>query len=174
MINQFESRRLMARQRILIPRMKVRFLPALLLSVSAAIAAPTEVFLDALAEAESRRDHLAVGKTGDRGEYQFTEIAWKHASELRTRAGLPVAGFVRGSHDRTISREYARTMIAHLERRIRDRGFPVTASSVWLAWTMGETGASRIGFNPAFAPAYKRRGLERLRLALNGANAFSR
>ena len=172
MINQLESRRLMERRRILIPRMKVRFLPALLFSSVAAIAAPTEAFLDALAETESRRDPSAIGRTGDRGEFQFTEIAWRHASELRSRQGLPTSAFLRGSHDRTLARDYARTMISHLERRIRDRGFPVTASSVWLAWTMGEAGAARIGFNPALAPAHKRRGLDRLRLALNGSEAF--
>lgn len=172
MNRQLESRRLMERRRILIPRMKVRFLPALLLSSISLIAAPTEAFLDALAETESRRNPDAIGRTGDRGEFQFTEIAWRHASELRKRQGLRTSGFVSGSHDRTLAREHARTLIAHLEERLRSKGVPVTISSVWFAWTMGETGASRINFNAALAPAHKRRGLERLRLALKGSEAF--
>jgi hypothetical protein len=125
-------------------------------------AEPTPAFLDALAWAETRNRSI----TGDRGEalgpFQFHLSAWLDADHHRQLSGLPRAPYETGARCPATSRAYAHTLLATYEVRLRDRGLTPTAERLWLSWTMGFNGAKRIGFKASNAPAYKRRGLDRL------------
>ena len=70
-----------------------------------------------------------------------------------------------------MSRAYAATIIGSHEARLKRLGLTPTADRLWLAWTMGFAGAKAIGFEPTKAPAYKQRGLARLKAKLGGKSA---
>jgi hypothetical protein len=127
--------------------------------------AVSERFLDAVAVAESRGNPNAVGSSGDRGLFQFTPIAWEQTSRLRRAQGFQVFPFS-AAFDPAISRIYARTYFEYIEADLRRRRVVVNSASLWLAWTLGPSGAAAIGHRLALAPAYKVRGYFRLSAAL--------
>jgi len=143
--------------------------PLLILALVAFSASPalavSERFLDAIAVAESRGDPQAVGSAGDRGLFQFTPIAWEQTSRLRRAQGFETFPFS-AAFDPAISRIYARTYFDFIEADLRRRRVVVNSASLWLAWTLGPTGAAKISHRLALAPAYKVRGYNRLTAAL--------
>lgn len=145
---------------------------ALILLITPLKAAPSEHFLDALAWTETRNNPSAVGDQGRaRSAYQWHRGAWSDATAYRQASRLPTASYEAGTSCPVISREYARTLVGVYEARLRRMGLSPTPDRLWLAWTMGWSGAKAIGFNPADAPAHKRRGLDRLKAKLGGQPA---
>lgn len=146
----------------------------LLLACAGLGAAPTPHFLDALAWAETQNQDV----TGDRGEaagrFQFHRSAWLEADWLRQQQNLVRQDYDQGARCPAMSRAYAATLLGEYERRLRARGIQPTASRLWLCWSMGWTGASRIGFNLDRAPSYKRRGYHRLSQRLGTFSATDR
>lgn len=125
-----------------------------------AIAMPSEKMVTAVAMAESRMDHSAVGDGGRAiTAWQIWPSAWADANAFRQRNGLPA--IPRGS-DTKSARELATWLLAWHMKRLSDNGVAATPQQVYLCYTMGFEGARRIGFDPSRAPAYKRRAIQRL------------
>lgn len=95
--------------------MIVRLL-ALLLAAPAVAAVP-DAWLDRTAHLESRHNHAAIGKAGERGAYQIKAAIWRHYSRLPWRVY---------AHDPAVSRRVARLILDDCSRAcVRDRR-PVT------------------------------------------------
>lgn len=136
---------------------------------SAAGAAPSDALLDSLAWAESRNRPETVADGGlARGAYCFHLAAWIDAQEAARR---PLGPWEVAAHCPQASRAAAAALMGLYESRLRRLGLEPTPARLWLAWTMGWSAARKIGFNPANAPAHKRRGLARLTAALAGRPA---
>lgn len=140
-------------------------LSLLCLCLAASAFAVSERFLDAVAAAESRNNPRAVGSAGDRGLFQFTPIAWEQTNRVRVDQGLPALPFS-AAFDPIASRTFARTYFDYIEADLRRRGITATPASLWLAWTMGPSGAAAIRYRIDLAPAYKARGYYRLAASL--------
>lgn len=125
-------------------------------------AEPSERFLTALAMTETRNQAVVADGGDALGPYCFHRAAWETADLLRAKAGLPRTPYERGAMCHTTSRAYAKTLLASYEARLAKRGLVATPERLWLCWTMGFGGASRIGFKASEAPAHKQRGLARL------------
>lgn len=128
-------------------------------------AAPSPAFLDSLAWAESRNDPTALGdfdRLGQpqaRGAYQMHLGAW---IDCQTAFGGRLGAWDTLAHCPATSRAAAAAYLGQIEARLRRDRLTPTPTRLWLAWSLGYSGAKRIGFNPAYAPATKRRGLARL------------
>lgn len=145
--------------------LKLFLIPPLIPWPAPAKPAVPERYLDAVAVAESRGNPSAVGSSGDRGLFQFTAIAWEQTSRLRRDQGFEAFPFSK-AFDPAISRIYARTYFEYLERDLVRRRVAVSPASLWLAWTLGPSGAADIKHRLDQAPAYKVRGYYRLTAAL--------
>jgi hypothetical protein len=130
---------------------------ALLLSV----VLPSEKMVTAVAMAESRMDHAAVGDGGRAiTAWQIWPQAWADANAFRLANGR--SAIPRGS-DTKSARELATWLLAMHMRRLNQAGLRnPTPQQVYLCYTMGFEGARQIGFDPSRAPAYKRRAIQRL------------
>lgn len=126
-----------------------------------AVAMPSEKMVTAVAMAESRMDHSAVGDGGRAiTAWQIWPSAWSDANAFRVKHGH--AAIPRGS-DTKSAREVATWLLAMHMDRLRQAGLTnPTPQQVYLCYTMGFSGARQIGFDPSRAPAYKRRALTRL------------
>lgn len=113
-------------------------------------------FLQAIAEVESGSNDAAVGKGGERGRYQFTEIVWRSLTELPFEK----------AHVREIADVIALKHLTNMERRMRrvtraewpGTGIPERQIPFLLAvaWNAGESNAYSHSVLPAVA-AYANR-----------------
>jgi hypothetical protein len=134
---------------------------------SSLIAEIPDRYLDAISKAETNSSPGAIGDHGNAvSEFQIWASAWSDANAFRIEQGqepIPRKFWI----DRQMSREIARSYLEMIESRmIKDRISP-TPAKLYLAYTMGYSGAKKIGFNFALAPLVKRKGLARFLTALS-------
>jgi hypothetical protein len=117
--------------------------------------------VDAVGYAESRNTPGAVGDNGSAlSAFQIWRSAWDDANAFRIEQGLrPISRSRWNNH--SLAREICRSCLALIESRLIKAGVKPTPSRLYLCYTMGFSGAKKIGFDPIKAPAIKRKGLAR-------------
>ena len=105
--------------------------------------------------------------TGDNGRalgyYQFWATAWRHASNLRREANLPVLPYRTGAADLLASKAHAQILLQWHERQLRRNGCKhPTPGQLYASWNLGHAGFKRRGYNLARCPAVTRRAVIKL------------
>lgn len=118
-----------------------------------------EKWIDAIQVVESGGEanpDAAVGDGGKaKGRFQFHKSAWEDCSKVRKANKERVHPYSKAK-DPAIAREYARTWLTHLRRRLTAQiGRPADAAETWLLYNLGWTGFERFGFHYALVPPAK-------------------
>lgn len=122
--------------------------------------------VDAVGFAESGNNPSAVGDSGSAlSAFQIWSGAWLDANIWRMSKGQkPIS---RSSwRDHSLSREIARSYLESLEDRMIRHGIKPTPANLYLAYTMGFSGARAINFQISKAPRVKQAGMRRFLSAL--------
>lgn len=122
--------------------------------------------VDAVGFAESRNNPNAVGDGGSAiSAFQIWSGAWADANAWRKKKGqfmIPRSSW----RDHHLSREICRSYLEMLQAQMKDAGIKPTPERLYLAYTMGFSGAKRIGFSVSLAPRVKQAGVRRFLSAL--------
>lgn len=118
-----------------------------------------EKWIDAVQIIESGGEanpDLALGDGGKAsGRFQFHKTAWEDCSKVRKLNRQKTYPYAK-SKDPAIAREYARTWLTHLRRRVTEAiGRPADAAETWLAYNLGYDGFKRYGFHFGLVPEAK-------------------
>jgi hypothetical protein len=138
----------------------MRHVASLLLSVATVGAESVpERWIDAIQIIESGGEanpDAAIGDGGKaRGRFQFHKSAWEDCSKVRKANKERVHPYAKAK-DPVIAREYARTWLTHLRRRLTARiGRPADAAETWLLYNLGWAGFERFDFHYALVPPAK-------------------
>ena len=134
----------------------------LMLSGNPPVKVAWDKLLDAIAYTETRKDHTAVGKHGERGAWQMRHPSWQDVNDWRVQNNLVAHPFDK-AHDAIIAREYASRYAGILYMRlVRALGCDPTVQQLWACWNLGFGGFKRLTFDIARVQNSTRRGLARL------------
>jgi hypothetical protein len=105
--------------------------------------------------------------TGDNGRalgyYQFWATAWRHASNLRREANLPVLPYRTGAADLLASKTHAQILLQWHEKQLKRNGCThPTPGQLYASWNLGHAGFKRRGYDLARCPAITRRAVIKL------------
>lgn len=134
---------------------------ALLLLTHAAHAYDLAKTLDSVSWAETR-GVLLVGDNGrSLSHYQIYDSTWEHINQIRKDSGLPTFPHSTALQE-GVARQMASTYLEWLARRYELLvGRRPAPEVLYLMYTMGFSGAKRIGFRISSAPSVKRKGVSR-------------
>lgn len=118
-----------------------------------------EKWIDAVQIIESGGEAIPDRALGDgglaSGRFQFHKAAWEDCSKVRKLARLKTYPYAK-SKDPLVAREYARTWLTYLRRRVTDAiGRPADAAETWLAYNLGYEGFKKYGFHYGLVPEVK-------------------
>jgi hypothetical protein len=141
--------------------MVLRNVLALLLLTHASHAYDLTKTLDSVSWAETR-GVLLVGDNGrSLSHYQIYDSTWEHINEIRQKSGLqklPHSSALQEGVAREMASTYLKWLAGKYESLTRRRPSPEV---LYLMYTMGFSGAQRIGFRISSAPSVKRKGVSR-------------
>jgi hypothetical protein len=118
-----------------------------------------EKWIDAVQIIESGGETMPDRALGDGGKasgrFQFHKSAWEDCSKVRKLARLKTYPYSK-SKDALVAREYARTWLTYLRRRVTNAiGRPADAAETWLAYNLGYEGFKKYGFHYGLVPEVK-------------------
>lgn len=130
-------------------------------------AAPNSIvtphFLRALAQLESGNNPRAIGRAGERTQYQISRAAWKDgAGLLRCRAPKPPI-----QYNDQAAPSIAKAYLQHLESRLATARTPINPATLYAAWNLGYEGFKRRGFSLARCPDRTRDAARRFNNLIN-------